>query len=612
MTRYFVLCVIVARCIYILFQISVVSVDNEIFQDNFYCSLNVFGVDELPSKLAGCYTMSEHITYLIHNLVSTVVDAVIPTVHAESFSPNEIDWSFNPIVSDTTPGGILINNYIAHIHNQNMPGVKLFITNHGLNHSKLLINMLNELYSVYTPCYTHISKFTGDRVLLDFLQTHYNPTYNFNIHNSSVLKPIMAYDLPVSRRLLKIDGMNSGVYAFSSKISDDMYIGSALSFRSRLSSHMASFSGLEEPTLLHKWANKNGGINVLNWSPIVDMPNMMLQWSKEHPTLVLSKGGYNTLTAFAQFPTRIMEQSMYSYYSPTLHQGNGIITFFNVKLNPVDFTKPVDFKSIYQAVDLDRSTVLAQESSMNKLANVIGLTEISVRNNINWHLPTKFLVDDVKTDGYLQELGVPIRTIPISSQLKPKQKWPTLQLIGRSLYDLIPGKIHVVDAKTLEDVYTFDSEKDLWLSLNPSRSSEYYQLETRQQYKYLGSRVTIYINVLRDEGNKTEAGTFQFCRHPDYLTKFKILATPFFAVSLATGLCTWYENNQRVPNVSSSTVLRSRNKNKVTQSGLRFINADVFVKHFPEAVNGPGSTFKLSAQDLQQLPLNPPHKVRNN
>ncbi|KAJ3112554.1 hypothetical protein HK100_002298, partial [Physocladia obscura] len=195
---------------------------------------------------------------------------------------------------------------------------------------------------------------------------------------------------------------------------------------------------------------------------------------------------------------------MYTHYAPTLHQGNGIITFFNVKLNPLHFTEPVEFKSTYQAVDVSRSTVFAQEHSTNKLADVIGLSELSVRKNLNWHLPTRFSVDGVITE---------------------------VELIGRTLYDLTPGKLHVVDIKTLEDVYTFDSEKDLWLTLNPSRISEYESLNKREQYQYLGSRVTIYINLLRKDGNVTESGSYYFCRHPDILTKFKILASPFFAVT---------------------------------------------------------------------------------
>lgn len=129
-------------------------------------------------------------------------------------------------------------------------------------------------------------------------------------------------------------------------------------------------------------------------------------------------------------------------------------------------------------------------------------------------------------------------------------------------------------------------------------------LGTRQRYQYLGSRVSIYVNTLRESGNTTELGNFLYCRHPDVLTKFKIVATPLFAVTMATGSCVWYLNNNQVPGVSSSTVTRNRSANKVTSKGLRFINADAFVLEYPDAVNKPGSTYQLTKSQLDKLPMN--------
>lgn len=335
------------------------------------------------------------------------------------------------------------------------------------------------------------------------------------------------------------------------------------------------------------------------------MPNLVLLWSQQNHSLQLSKGGYNLLVAFAQFPVRVLEQCMFTHYEPTLNANSNGVTFFNVKLNVGDFNKSNLHTNTYQAVDITRSTIYAEESSLNKLSQVIGLSEVSVRNNMNWHKPTSFMVDSTPIEGYLQEVGSPVRTIPVATQLKPKHKLPAITLVDRTLHDLKPGMIHVIDVNTLKDVYTFDSEKELWLTLNPSKVEEYEVLSTKEQYRYLSSRVSIYVNLLRENGNPTELGTFHFCRHPDHLTKFKILATPFFAVSLVTGVCTWYANNNQVPNVSSSTVTRRRHTNTVTSNNLRFINADLFIKHYPDAVNAQGSTYMLTQDQLKNLPSNP-------
>jgi hypothetical protein len=51
---------------------------------------------------------------------------------------------------------------------------------------------------------------------------------------------------------------------------------------------------------------------------------------------------------------------------------------------------------------------------------------------------------------YLKEKGAPWRFEQLNSQLKPKDKYPLVELKDRSLYDLIPGKIYVINMETLE------------------------------------------------------------------------------------------------------------------------------------------------------------------
>jgi hypothetical protein len=49
----------------------------------------------------------------------------------------------------------------------------------------------------------------------------------------------------------------------------------------------------------------------------------------------------------------------------------------------------------------------------------------------------------------------------LSSQLKPKDKYPLIELKDRSLYDLIPGKIYVIHMETLEVVGIYRNQREL-------------------------------------------------------------------------------------------------------------------------------------------------------
>lgn len=152
---------------------------------------------------------------------------------------------------------------------------------------------------------------------------------------------------------------------------------------------------------------------------------------------------------------------MFTYFKPTLQPGASTITFFNMKLTTGDLALAHGTPSVYQAVDLTRTIVYAQENSYNKLGNVLGVSDVTIRKNLNWHKPMVLPIDGLNLSGYVQEIGAPIRTQPVAMQLKPNQKYPLVELDGRTLYDLTPGLIHVVDPVTLKDVYTFESEAEL-------------------------------------------------------------------------------------------------------------------------------------------------------
>ena len=445
--------VLYVLCLSFLFFIELVGPDAFIHYTD--CFTNDFGLDTNSSSLSEYHFNS---SFSIESHFTNFLD-LLPTAYADMSTEPTLHRSFDTFIHDPTPGGVLITNYIKHIHSQNVLNIPLFLTDHGINHTTKLVDMINGLALI-----TSTTQYTGDAVLLSFLTNNYSPTYNTNMHiNSSVIEPLVLYDLPVSNTKMVIDGLNSGVYGFMSRTTPDSYLGSALAYSARLSNHMAMFKDPlhNNATRVHLWANNYNGAAGMKWAHLVDMPNLPLTWSRLHPTLILSKGGLSLMTCFAQFPIRILEQCMYTHYMPTLHPTGSIITFFNQKLNVNDFNLPKGYPDLYQAVDITRTIVYVQEDSQVKLANALGLTTTPIRANMNWHLPMKLTVNGNSFMGYVQEVGEPIRTIQVPLQMKPVDKYPEVILLGRTLNDLVPGKVYAIDPVTLKDVSIFDTAKEM-------------------------------------------------------------------------------------------------------------------------------------------------------
>lgn len=136
---------------------------------------------------------------------------------------------------------------------------------------------------------------------------------------------------------------------------------------------------------------------------------------------------------------------------------------------------------------------------------------------------------------YLKEKGAPWRFEQLNSQLKPKDKYPLVELKDRSLYDLIPGKIYVINMETMEIVAIYKNQRELWKNLNPN-SYELEGLSLGQQRNILDNRIGRYFNLVKPGGISTELGNYYFCKHPDYLAGGTIKASGFFAVNTLTGL----------------------------------------------------------------------------
>jgi hypothetical protein len=128
---------------------------------------------------------------------------------------------------------------------------------------------------------------------------------------------------------------------------------------------------------------------------------------KSFSTLEISAGAAKTLRAFTQYPTRVLEQCLHTHYSPLLNPSSNPIIFYNFRYSPLDMGIPSGSLNRYQAISSDMVTVLVESSSFNSLAKYIGLSNVTVRNNMDWYLGTQFVFEDQVVDGYLRQFGNP-------------------------------------------------------------------------------------------------------------------------------------------------------------------------------------------------------------
>ena len=89
-----------------------------------------------------------------------------------------------------------------------------------------------------------------------------------------------------------------------------------------------------------------------------------------------------------------------------------------------------------------------------------------------------------------QQKGISFRSKLLSSQLKPKDKYPLIELKDRSIYDLIPGKIYVIKMESLEVLGIYKNQRELWKNLNPNSGLAYLEeLSLGQQRSFLDNRI---------------------------------------------------------------------------------------------------------------------------
>lgn len=105
------------------------------------------------------------------------------------------------------------------------------------------------------------------------------------------------------------------------------------------------------------------------------------------------------------------------------------------------------------------------------------------------------------------------------------------------------------------------------------------------------------MNVARPGGNKTELGSFYFCRHPDHLVGMAKSAEAIFVVNVVTGLCTLYKSIKAI-SATNRTAIRNHLNNGTVHDSYRYVYKSVFIQHFPEASEV--DTIQLNKEQLEK------------
>ena len=299
-------------------------VGNDIWLYYLFQFTSDFGLD-ITSLPITKYSFDSEWSLVSH--VSLLLESVFPLVYADEINIDLIDIhpSFKTIALDTTKGGLLIQDVLKHIVQQNKLNIPIFLSSLGITETHKLISMLN-----YLPINGVDSMFVGDNKLLEYLTSAYKSDYYYNMElDLSSIHPIVSYTLPLTTNVEPIANIaDSGVYAFVHSETSSVGIGSAVSCRSRLIDHMRSFEGNRDKTYLHTWINDHGGIDSVRWAPIITMSNIEMPLRTNLTIDTLSVGGSKILRAFAQYPIRVLEQCIMTHYSPSLNPIDSNVIFF--------------------------------------------------------------------------------------------------------------------------------------------------------------------------------------------------------------------------------------------------------------------------------------------
>lgn len=174
--------------------------------------------------------------------------SLFPVAYADELT----DSSMAAVQKDTSLGGQLIQQSLFNLI-KDIPLVPIYLTPKGIEAASLLSEMLNTLAK---------SDFKDDSQLYSFLRSAKS---SYNIHytlSNGHLLPHNKYTLPLKYQEVEF-GEDSGVYGFFFNGDEKLGLGSAISCRTRLTDHMASFYDNRPQQFMHKYVMRNGGLTHL-------------------------------------------------------------------------------------------------------------------------------------------------------------------------------------------------------------------------------------------------------------------------------------------------------------------------------------------------------------
>lgn len=170
---------------------------------------------------------------------------------------------------------------------------------------------------------TMLNSLPLDNTVLRFILENLNTTFaTVGSVVEGKLVPAVTYtfnSLHVIPNAIMADCTMGGVYVFDHLPSLQQIVGSALKFWSRVGGHLQQFTGSLGYMPFHTYVMENGGIASITWGPIYHTFSFVTEFLKTNPNYVFSQGKAQILEAFSQFLPRVLEQSLFTEYTPSLN-----------------------------------------------------------------------------------------------------------------------------------------------------------------------------------------------------------------------------------------------------------------------------------------------------
>lgn len=308
----------------------------------------------------------------------------------------------------------------------------------------------------------------------------------------------------------------AGVYMFQHIETGQIYIGSSCNLAIRAAGHLSQFSGALQPFPFHIEVNKLGGYSSVLWSSVYTTFSFTAVFENLHPGVWLSKGELQILQAFTQFLPRLLEQSLFTRFTPSLNSSlvvyfdfvkfdTHLLTVYDYALNGA---KPVDIFNFLTGEHIRRVASISAASlflyGSNDRRHIIRRS-LGALSGITWTASNAITPRVMVTSP-----GVPLSNLVINH--RPSSIKGPLSLPGIDLNSLPAPFIYIYDLEfNLIDQYL--SYSSAIMALSPLLT---YGLTNKPAERY--SRCLQRACNLNKTAN-TEKGKVYVARHPSMINR---------------------------------------------------------------------------------------------